>query len=79
MKTAFLGIALFISGSAMATVLEMENATTDRVIEVYEEMREEQVEARDNTWINEFENENVGSEMDHLKSVKRSAAVSEEL
>lgn len=80
MKAVFFGLALLVSGGAMATVLELEDATANSVIEVYEEMREEEVEVgSDNGWIHEFENDHVGSEMDHLSTVKRSVAVQEEM
>ncbi len=80
MRAAFFGFALLVSGGAMATVLELEDATANSVIEVYEEMREEQVETSgDNGWIHEFEEESVGPEMDHLTTVKRSVAVQEEM
>ncbi len=76
MKAAFFGFALLVSGGAMATVLEMEDATADSVIEVYEEMREVQVEdPADNAWIHEFEEDSVGSEMDHLTTLKRAPAI----
>lgn len=77
MKEAVLGLALLMSGSAFATVVELEDATADNVIEVYEEMREEQQEEEvgsspDNGWIHDFEKDSVGSEMDHLTTLKLS-------
>ncbi len=67
MKAAFLVFALLVSGGSMATVLELEDGTANSVLEVYEEMREEQVEVTiDNRWIHDFEEDSVGSEMDHL-------------
>ena len=80
MKAAFIGVALLISGGAFATVVELEDATAKSVIDVYEEMREEEQEVgADNGWIHDFETESVGSEMDHLSELKRTAGAGEEM
>lgn len=80
MKEALLGIALLVSGSAFATVVELEDATANNVLEVYEEMREEEQEVgSDNGWIHDFEQDSVGSEMDHLSTLKRTADNLEEM
>lgn len=80
MKEAVLGIALLLSGSAFATVVELEDATANNVLEVYEEMREEQeAVGSDNKWIHDFEQDSVGSEMDHLSNLKRTAENLEEM
>lgn len=76
MKSAFLASALLLSVNAFATVVELEDATARSVLEVYEEMREEEV-ASDNKWIHDFEEEPVGKEMDHLSDLKRTATVDE--
>lgn len=81
MKKAVLGIALLIlTGTAFATVVEMEDATANNVLEVYEEMREEQEDVgTDNQWIHDFEKDSVGSEMDHMSTLKRTAENQEEM
>jgi hypothetical protein len=82
MKAAILGFALLVSGGemAMATVLELEDATAKQVMDVYEEMREEEVvPSSDNGWIHDFEQDHMGSEMDHLTRVKRAVVAQEEM
>lgn len=79
MKSAVLGFVLLISGQAFATVVELEDATANTVIEVYEEMREEEEAVSDNSWVHEFESDSVGSEMDHLSTLKRTAENYEEM
>lgn len=80
MKLAMLGFVLLVSGSSFATVVELEDATANTVIEVYEEMREEEeAGAGDNSWVHDFESESVGSEMDHLSTLKRTAENYEEM
>jgi hypothetical protein len=76
MKVAALVTTLLLSANVFATVVEVEDATARNVIEVYEEMREEEV-ASDNQWIHEFEEEHVGKEMDHLSELKRTATLEE--
>jgi hypothetical protein len=78
MKAAFLSFALLMSWGTFASVVELEDATAKSVIDVYQEMREEEV-ATDNSWIHDFEEEHVGSEMDHLSKLKRTAVVQEEM
>ena len=78
MKSAILGLVFFVSSSAFATVIELEDATANNVLEVYEEMREEQQEVgTDNQWIHDFEKDSVGTEMDHLSTLKRTAETQE--
>ncbi len=81
MKSAVLGLSLVLSFSAFATVVEIENSSAQKVIEVYEEMQEqEEVGASsDNAWIHDFETEKVGKEMDHLSRLKRTAGNLEEM
>lgn len=75
MKEAVLALALLISGSAFATVMELDDSTTNKVLEVYEEMREEEViTGSDNDWIHDFEQDSLGSEMDHLSGLKSANA-----
>lgn len=72
MKNAVLSFSLLLCSSVFATVIELEDAMAKNVIEVYEEMREEQVDVEsDNHWIHDFEKESVGTEMDHLTTLKR--------
>jgi hypothetical protein len=79
MKSALLWGALMVSVTAHASVVELEDATAKNVIEVYEEMREEEVGATDNRWIHDFEKEHMGKEMDHLSKLKRTAKNQEEM
>ena len=72
MKNAVLSFSLLLCSSVFATVIELEDAMAKNVIEVYEAMREEQVDVEsDNHWIHDFEKESVGTEMDHLTTLKR--------
>jgi hypothetical protein len=79
MKSAFLWGTLMVSVVAHANVVELQDATAKNVIEVYEEMREEEVGATDNRWIHDFEKEHMGKEMDHLSRFKRTAENHEEM
>ncbi|MFL5785200.1 MAG: hypothetical protein ACJ76H_11355 [Bacteriovoracaceae bacterium] len=79
MKSAFLLGTLLVSVVAHANVVELEDATAKNVIEVYEEMREQEVGATDNRWIHDFEKEHMGKEMDHLSRLKRTAETHEEM
>ena len=78
MKSVLITSLLLLSQGVFATVVEME-IPADSVIEVYEEMREEQVETSDNGWIHEFEKDSVGSEMDHLSDLKQNTIAQEEM
>lgn len=78
MKAAIMGLALLVSGSALATVVELKDATAKSVLNVYEEMQEQE-ESPDNGWIHSFEDASVGPEMDHLTGLKRAVAVQEEM
>lgn len=70
MKKIILGLAfLSLAPSVLSTVIELEDATAKNVLEVYEEMREEEVES-ENQWIHEFETESIGQEMEHLSTLK---------
>lgn len=80
MKSVFLGVALLITGSCWADVVELEDATTRTVIDAYEEMQEQEEEVgSDNRWIHDFEKDSVGKEMDHLTGLKRTAETHEEM
>lgn len=80
MKSAYLGVTLLLASGAWADVIELEDATARTVIDVYEEMREEEQElAGKNEWIHEFEKDSVGTEMDHLSRLKRTAENLEEM
>ncbi len=79
MKSVLLVFLLSLSQGVLATVTELNDGHAESVLEVYEEMREEQVETSDNGWIHDFEKDSVGSEMDHLSGVKRNVIAHEEM
>lgn len=81
MKSAILVLSLMFSLSAFASVVEIENSSAQKVIEVYEEMQEQEEvgSSADNAWIHEFETEKVGKEMDHLSRFKRTAGNVDEM
>ena len=79
MKSVLFAFLLSLSQRAIATVIEINDGHANSVIEVYEEMREEQQDTPDNGWIHEFEKDSLGSEMDHLTSLKKNAILSEEM
>ena len=78
MKRVLLVFFLSVSQVAMASVFEMDDASSESVIEVYEEMQEEQQESPENGWIHEFEKDSVGTEMDHLSRLKEHSDKEEE-
>lgn len=80
MKAAVLAMGLVLAGNTLADVVELEDATAKSVIEVYEEMREEEQDVgSDNQWIHEFEKDSIGTEMDHLSGLRKTAATQEEM
>lgn len=70
MKIVLILFICLLSQAAMSTVIELDDGHAKKVIAVYEEMREEQVDAPENAWIHEFERDSVGAEMDHLSNLK---------
>lgn len=70
MKKIILGMVLLsVAPSVLSTVIELEKATAKNVLEVFEQMREEEV-GSENQWIHEFETESIGREMEHLSTLK---------
>ncbi len=79
MKSELLILILAVAFTAHATVVELNDRNSEQVLEVYEEMREEDLAAHsDNTWIHDFETDKLGKEMDHLQSIKQTALAREE-
>ncbi len=79
MKIVLMLFACLLSQGAISTVVELDDGHAKKVIAVYEEMREEQVDAPENAWIHEFERDSLGAEMDHLSRLKVKHRAREEM